>query len=281
MSAKPTNVARWAATSGGVDAANIVVPSSAEQDTGWTLGQAPASSKFNWWMNRVHKWLVWLNDGDVSFQTITPSNATLTIAGDCAFSGKLNVSGDSTLKTLIAGDGTLNSLVVTNGTSVGGTLGVTGLLTASGGVSVGTGRYKHGLRELDFDIACFRPDRDTTYVSFSQLGFITGFSATCTLRCPIPLEVGKRILSYQQFFNVNGTGSTLSGLIRHQKLSTGGNPVDVPNSSFSVQTGNTLNSALIQGINHTIIGGDSYFIEVTAQNANHRIHGALITYDDP
>jgi len=280
MSSKPTNVARWAATSSGVEASNIVVPSSGEQDTGWTLGQAPASSKFNWRMNRVHKWLVWLNDGDVSFRTIAPASGPLTIAGDNTVDGKLNVTGDSTLKTVIAGDGTLNSLVVTNGTSLNGSLAVAGLLTASGGVTVGNGRYKHGPREIDFDISCYRPNGDTTYVTFDPRGWITGFSATCILRCPIPIEVGKRIVSYEQFFNINGTGATLSGGLRHQKLSTGV-IVDVPNASFNVNTGNTLNSARVLGINHTVLAGESYSIELVAQSANQRIHGAIVTFDDP
>jgi len=279
MSNKPTDLARWAVTAAGVDAQNITVPASSEQDTGWTLGQAPPSGKFNWWMSRVHRWLVWLNDGDVSFHNLA-AGGTLGISGDTTLSGKLNVSGDSTLAKLGAGDSTLGSLSVTGGASVGGTLGVSGLVTATGGVNVGTARYKHGARELDLDISCYRPNGDTAYVTFSQLGFITGFTGACLLRCPIPLEAGKRILSYEQFFNINGTSATLSGVLRHQKLSTAAN-TDVPNSSFSVNTGNTLNSARILGINHTMIAGESYFIELTAQSANQKIHGAIITYDDP
>ena len=41
---KPVTLPRWAETAAGVVAANIVTPTSGQQDTGWTVGQAPPSS---------------------------------------------------------------------------------------------------------------------------------------------------------------------------------------------------------------------------------------------
>lgn len=57
MAAKPTNLAAW--NTGG---ANNVEPSSGEKVTGWTVGQAPPSSYFNWWQRLIWQWIVYLDD---------------------------------------------------------------------------------------------------------------------------------------------------------------------------------------------------------------------------
>lgn len=57
MATKPTNLAAW--NTGG---ANNTEPSAGEKITGWTVGQAPPSSYFNWWQRLVWQWLVYLDD---------------------------------------------------------------------------------------------------------------------------------------------------------------------------------------------------------------------------
>lgn len=50
---KPTELPQWDES-----AANLVKPS-AELTAGWTFGEEPPSSYFNWWQNNVYKWLAW------------------------------------------------------------------------------------------------------------------------------------------------------------------------------------------------------------------------------
>src|SRR5262245_27351826 len=127
---KPTDLARWAQTTGGVETSNLTVASSEQQDTGWTHGQKPPSGYFNWWMNRVHKWIKYLDGG--AFSGASSFDSTLAITGNTTVGGTLGITGNTT---------------------VGGTLGVTGLITATAGLTAGsnqhvtvsgTGQFKHG-----------------------------------------------------------------------------------------------------------------------------------------
>lgn len=53
---------RWAETSDGSPAANIVAPVSGKQDTGFgTGGDIPTSGGLNWWMRWVYKWCEYLD----------------------------------------------------------------------------------------------------------------------------------------------------------------------------------------------------------------------------
>lgn len=52
--AKPTNLAFW-------DGATKVEPTTPQKTTGWTNGDRPPASWFNWWMNLVHLWIAWLD----------------------------------------------------------------------------------------------------------------------------------------------------------------------------------------------------------------------------
>jgi hypothetical protein len=60
--AKPSTLPRWAMTAGGAEAANVVAPTSGEQDAGWGTGGAiPSSGKTNWLLRWITQWLSWLN----------------------------------------------------------------------------------------------------------------------------------------------------------------------------------------------------------------------------
>lgn len=57
--AKPTApVPRWA-TGGG---AQITEPTDAKKDGGWVPGERPGAQVFNWFWNRVHQWLAYLDN---------------------------------------------------------------------------------------------------------------------------------------------------------------------------------------------------------------------------
>lgn len=83
----------------------ITVPPAGKQDAGWVPGETPPAETFNWLDNLAGLWQQYLNDAAFS--------------GASTFDSTVDVTGDAT---------------------VGGTLGITGLLTASGGITVPTGR---------------------------------------------------------------------------------------------------------------------------------------------
>lgn len=57
MATKPVTLPAW--NTGGT---NNTVPSAGEKILGWTVGQAPPSSYFNWWQKLVYEWIAYLDD---------------------------------------------------------------------------------------------------------------------------------------------------------------------------------------------------------------------------
>lgn len=176
----------------------------------------------------------------------------------------------------------------TGAITMASTLGVTGLITATAGATAavnqsftvsGTGRYKHPSQELGIHIAAFQVDGASTYVTFNQIGYITGFGGACTVQAWVPLPVGKRILTYRQFYNVNSTGVAITPKLRRMTIGDG-TKNDVAAGSAD-NTGAAVESQNLTGINHTVLAGEGYFIEVSVSNASHQVFGASISYDDP
>jgi len=137
MATKPSDTYQW-----GTDGTNDAAPSSGQKLSGWTVGQQPPSSFFNWWQKGIGKWTQYLSDG--------------VLTGAHSVSGAL-----SALSTLSSGAlATLHSLAVTNATTLTGALAAaaatfSGLVTANAGVTAGanqhvtvsgTGEFKHGDR---------------------------------------------------------------------------------------------------------------------------------------
>jgi hypothetical protein len=54
--AKPSETTNW-----NTSLSNNVEPSLSKKQLGWVLNEKPASSYFNWYMNLVEQWMVWLN----------------------------------------------------------------------------------------------------------------------------------------------------------------------------------------------------------------------------
>jgi hypothetical protein len=248
VSAKP-NVAlsRWADQVG----AAVIAPSSGLRDFGFQPG-TPASPHFvNYELNQLYQWALYLSDG--------------------AFEGPVSFDDDVTVEDLfVNGDATVQ-----------GALDLKDDVTVATGKHIrlqGTGRLKHGTRELPVHIAAFQADGATTYVTFNQIGYITGFSAACSVQAWLPLEVGKQILSYQQFYDVQGTGSGILPRLRRMNLATGA--INDVAAGVSDNTGTGIESQTISA-SHVVLSGEAYFIQVNVATANHRVHGAIIAYDDP
>ncbi len=58
--AKPTTLPRWAETALSIASALIVEPSSGRKDLGWSAGQIPPNTFFNWLHWTTFKWLEWI-----------------------------------------------------------------------------------------------------------------------------------------------------------------------------------------------------------------------------
>jgi hypothetical protein len=193
---------------------------------------------------------------------------------------QMDSSGVLTASNTVANAATFSSAVTLTGgitNNVTLTLGATAAVNQSITVS-GTGRYKHPARELVVHISAFRADGASAYVPFNQVGYIDNISAVCTIQAWVPIEVGKRILTYQQFYNVNGGGSVTPKL---RRMAINGGAVNDVAAGVLDNTNNALESQTISGINHTVLSGQGYFIEVAVTNALNQVWGAIITYDDP
>lgn len=155
--AQPTQDPAW--NTGG---ANRVDPPSGQKTSGWTVNQAPPSSYFNWWMNLVYQWclylknltteaLVWVGfqtfntgiraygnnlrpgvkaDGGGSGFAALEAVSTFTGAGEDAIKATHTGNGGTAVKGIANVGGNANGVF---GTSTGG-VGVRGETT--GGVGV-------------------------------------------------------------------------------------------------------------------------------------------------
>jgi len=93
--AKPLSLPRWADVGG-----EITVPSSGKQDIGW-IAEKPARQYFNWWMNLVYQWLVYLSNG--SFEGASSFNSTLSVAG--VLTASLGITMGANQHVTISGTG--------------------------------------------------------------------------------------------------------------------------------------------------------------------------------
>ncbi len=134
MSIKPTTLPRWARTALDVDAANIVVPASGEQDTGFTVGQTPIpSGKHNWLLNHIYKWIQFLNDSP-AFVAVSANSSGLQATGTGTAAGLFGVGGSTNGQGVQGTGGAPNGVgVIGQGTGVAqGVKGVGGSTSGSG-----------------------------------------------------------------------------------------------------------------------------------------------------
>ncbi len=144
--AQPASLPRWA-TIGAV----ITVPPSGQLDTGWVVNQAPPAGYFNWYMNLVYQWTVYVQNltaevltwtGQQTFSDTIIGNKGITLTapsqatppGPHSTSVGIDYTGAST--TIVAGTG----FSATGGASTNGVGGV-GLRGegGSGALEGGTG----------------------------------------------------------------------------------------------------------------------------------------------
>jgi len=93
MSTKPTSEPRWAETAAGTPSGDITEPSSGEKDVGFQNGDPADAEKMNWILWLTYKWVEWLNDGDVSFATIS-TTGDVSIGDDLTVTDQLTFVGE-------------------------------------------------------------------------------------------------------------------------------------------------------------------------------------------
>lgn len=245
MATKPGSLPRWADVSG-----DIVEPTSGEKDVGWEPDTKPPAQYFNWWQNLVYQWMQYLNDG--------------------ALSGNHSVAG---------------TLSATGAASLGSTLGVTGLVTATAGLTAaanqhvtvsGTGQFKHGLR--------------TRYVGGGS-GYGSGVNvdadgnllmnnAADIAFYDVPLEVGKRLVGISVRLTDSATGpTTISGELFEKNSSALGTSLAGPVTSDGSGTAQFLPFAYPLNIT---LGSPAHVVKLTCSGAGScLIHRVAFDYDEP
>lgn len=131
MSTKPVTIPRWN-TAG----TNRTTPLSGQSDSGWTASQLANSSFDNWAKFWTYKWIQWLDDGDVTFDTIIATG--LVTVEDLVINDDLTVTGLTTLEDLVV-----------NASATFGNL--TATLTATLANINNTGQNTHGVRFMSIE----------------------------------------------------------------------------------------------------------------------------------
>lgn len=199
MATKPSELPEWA-----TGAADIVDPLLAEKQAGWTEGYEPPSQWFNWWMNLVYTWCVWLDafettahtwtevqTFDQGFNTNFPASSCLF--NDAQFAGEvdmveIHVSGAGSRASdfgYLVGFGGLATfsggvliqtlpLNVTAAATIGGTLTANGTFIANGpavfegNVQIDGGNFDGGNGTWTLQQVAFSASRSTPIVSVTN-----------------------------------------------------------------------------------------------------------------
>lgn len=255
MATKPTNTAAW-----NNDGTNNVEPSSGQKDTGWTLGQKPPSSYFNWWMKLVHDWMQYLSDGALS--------------GDHSIAGNLSVTGTSG---------------VTGNATVGGTLGVTGITTATGRINANGGITASGT--VDLTAATLKMPSKKAFFSAAGLGYLYSGTASQAgnywtggtvgqVHIPIFVPVGERITTVKVYFQRASTSIVFQlDSYTYGSSSTSGAGIANLTANSGNATVSTDTNLSMGTINHTVVADRQYVLQASIGSASDRFYGIEVTWD--
>lgn len=136
---------------------------------------------------------------------------------------------------------------------------------------------KHPQLELDIDASKGRPDNNAGG-SYNPNGYWSTFVGAGTVRIPIEVPVGKRIVSVECFYSINGTGAGLTPRLRRQNHAAGTITSVVSGANDNTGGAGVIESQVLSA-NHTVLTGEAYFVEFTVANANHRAYGIKVLFD--
>lgn len=243
----------------------------------------------------AHAWLrnVYLNDGDTNFlRLIAPA-----LASDYSITFPAAAPG-STLPVLMDSSGVLStsgtlanlvSITTSGAASIGTTLGVTGLITATAGLTAaanqhvtvsGTGRFKHGTftEYVHASSGTWDGDQWTLNVGYVNMN-ASGIGGSIWI--PITLPVGKRITGVTadikgdavnrltaKVYSITNAGS-------RTELATEDSAASATNQSLVLATGNV-----------DVVSGTMYYADISlkggdAADATLGVYGIGVTFTEP
>lgn len=129
--AKPTVLPQW-----NTDGTNRVTPSSGQQSTGWTVGQAPPSSWFNWLAYHTYNWLLWCQAEVLSAADIAAAAWEWTEYH--IFRRPVAIYGYGPVAALLVVPDGVNTAIQTPGKIETGTLVATSTISTAANITAGT-----------------------------------------------------------------------------------------------------------------------------------------------
>lgn len=109
--------------------------------------------------------------------------------------------------------------------------------------------------------------------------FWSAFAGAGLVHIPIEVPVGKRIVSVEQFYSINGTGNPLVPKFRRRQLLTGAVTLDVvAGASDNTGAAAAIESQVLTA-NHVVVSGFEYFMEISVAAGNQRVHAVKVIFD--
>jgi hypothetical protein len=217
---------------------------------------------------------------------VTPFGVTLkspaALAADYSITMPGAAPGSTSLVQMSSAGVLTASNTVGNAVSMSSTLGVTGLITATAGLTAaanqhvtvsGTGDIKHGDRIKNISLFSGSGNMTPGTASIGATAGSQTWTADTTLR------VGDRIKTLQFFFDPAGT-SLISFQLNKRTIATGASSATTV-ASGSSSAGGAHQSVTVSSINYTLVTTeDCWLAIVSGQNAD-VFTTVVVTYDHP
>ena len=225
----------------------------------------------------------------VRFSSSAGLGASYTLTLPIALPGstllmQVSAAGLMSLSNTIA-----NAVTMTASLSVGTTLGVTGLITASAGVTCaanqhvtlqGTGMFKHAGEVVNVSPLIGMPlAAAADFIPIANASYVQSVGAAKQLNIPLPLKVGDRVtdLSYTIGGNVAETGDFTITLNHYTALS-----VRTPIGSDTKNNHAVgLATYALTVTDTTLAAGEVVVMEIVCSEADQKISTLAVTYTRP
>lgn len=222
-----------------------------------------------------------------------------TLAASYAITFPAALPGSTLLMQLSSAGAITASNTIANAVSMSSTLGVTGLITATGGLTAaanqhvtvsGTGELKHGDRVLQIPLTSGVNNATASWDFYSSVAGAAVVWATPTagssddLVFSIPLKVGDRIKEVRARVQDTTGGFTISMFVHKwsgTNMLAGGSQVGATQTSAG---DGSVQSLALTGLTETVASMTFYAVALRNNGATvttHRIAGLEVTYDRP
>lgn len=223
-----------------------------------------------------------LQSGPVRISELgTTETQHIEIAAPAALASSYTITPATALpgSTQLVQVGSTGSLTYTNT--------VSGLITASAGVTAasgqhitvsGAGEYKHGSKWMHLPALGLPEDSAALDNINVNAGYVTcASSATTEWRVPIPLQRGERILGSEVRLNRGGSGSIVTTL---RKWDGAGAQTNIATATTAAGTGFTT-VTVGSGLTETCDAGESFYMYIAIDNTANQVATVSINYDRP